>query len=337
LRVLVCCAFILAIAGGAAAQFLPGPPHSDLPTGHAPDDAFVARVLALDCASVSANDVALVLARTPAPRIILLQGSVAIVTMEPFAEFLVAMGYPASRIRNPADGKVSYSSFADSRQLAGEVAWYYESDGTMPMLIGHSQGGMMVVRVLHELAGAFRDVVTVWDPVSGTPTGRTAIRDPLTQDMRPVVGLQVDYAAAIATGNLGRLLLGQWDMLGKLRHIPDSVADFTAYSIPWDPIAGTFAHPPPYGASGAANVRNVILPAGYSHIGIPRTAHLAADAVTRAWIEAYIPGPMRAPMPDAAVVDTSNLLHAADIWYSVKEHWCMAGQRLLRARGGHGQ
>ena len=44
----------------------------------------------------------------PAPRIIALQGSVALVTMEPFAEFLVAMGYPAERhSRNPRDGALS--------------------------------------------------------------------------------------------------------------------------------------------------------------------------------------------------------------------------------------
>jgi hypothetical protein len=29
-------------------------------------------------------------------------------------------------------------------------------------------------------------------------------------------------------------------------------------------------------------------------------------------------------------VDTTNLLHAADIWYSVKKHWCLEAQRLLR-------
>ena len=60
----------------------------------------------------------------PAPRIILLQGSFAPVTMEPFAQFLIAMGYPEDRIRNPRDGAYSSSSFGDSRQLAGTLAWY---------------------------------------------------------------------------------------------------------------------------------------------------------------------------------------------------------------------
>src|SRR5207302_9526252 len=45
------------------------------------------RVLALDPANISAADVRDVLAYTPAPRIIALQGSVAPITMEPFAEY----------------------------------------------------------------------------------------------------------------------------------------------------------------------------------------------------------------------------------------------------------
>ena len=321
---------LFVLATGAAAQAPQVSQRAGAPNSEVADDAVMREGMALDCAHVTARDVTQVLSRMPAPRIILLQGSFAPVTMDPFADFLVAMGYPEARIRDPVDGRLSRSSFADSRQLAGSVAWYFETDGMMPMLIGHSQGGMMVVRILHELAGAFHDTVPVWE---GVPAGRTTIRDPLTGAQRPVVGLQVDYAAAIATGKLGRVLLGQWDMLGRLREIPDTVVEFTAFSIPWDPIAGTFADPPPFVATGTAVVRNVILPAGYSHVGIPRTAHLAANTVTRAWIDAYVPGAQVAPMPDAAAVETTNLVHAADIWYSVKKHWCLAGQRLLRARG----
>jgi len=122
-------------------------------------------------------------------------------------------------------------------------------------------------------------------------------------------------------------------MLSKVHRIPDTVVEFSAYSIPWDPIAGTFAHPEPYEALGTATVRNVILPAGTSHIGIPQARGLAANAVTRGWIDAYQPDrPL--PLPDAADVDTTNLLHAADIWYGVKKHWCRSAQQLLRARGG---
>jgi len=71
------------------------------------------------------------------------------------------MGYPAPQIRNPADGSMSYSSFVDSRELAGTIAWHYERDGIAPLLIGHSQGGMMAVKALHELAGGFDRPVPV--------------------------------------------------------------------------------------------------------------------------------------------------------------------------------
>jgi hypothetical protein len=124
------------------------------PTGAAGHDpAIVERLFALDPDRVSGREVAEVLARVPAPRIVLFQGSFALITMAPFAEFLVAMGYPSDRLRHPRDGSYSSSSFTDSRQIAGTLAWYYESEGVRPLVIGHSQGGMMAIRVLHELAG----------------------------------------------------------------------------------------------------------------------------------------------------------------------------------------
>jgi hypothetical protein len=286
-------------------------------------------VLALDCARLSAADVRDVLAPAPAPRVVLLQGSLALVTMQPFGEFLVAMGYPAERIRNPRDGGMSYSSFADSAALAGELAWHYERDGMMPVLIGHSQGGMLVVRTLYELAGEFAEAIPVRDPATGDALERTRVVDPATRSERPVVGLRVRYAAAIATGKLPRLLLGQWSMIPRLRRIPDTAVDFTGFSIAFDPIAGDFGGTDPYVAIGTARVRNVLLPAEYSHIMIPKAAHLAADPTTRAWIDAYSPDAAPRPLP-AGDVDATNILHAADIWWSVRRNWCAEAQRALR-------
>jgi hypothetical protein len=298
------------------------------------DAAVAAEVRALDCGRVRAADVALLLAKAPAPRIILFQGSLAVMTMEPFADFLVAMGYPQERIRDPRDGSLSQGSFSGSRRWAGTVAWYYESEGMMPMLIGHSQGGMMVIRILYELDGAFDDAIPVWDPVAGAALVRTTIRDPRTGANRPVKGLTVDYAAALATGKLPRILLGQWDMIAKLRRIPDTVTDFTGFSIPWDGIAGTLGDPEPYAAIGTARVRNVTLPSRYTHVGLPDTLHLASQEVTRRWIDEWSPD-SASPPPDAAGVDTTNIVHAADIWYSVKQHWCQAAQRVLAAEELH--
>ena len=268
----------------------------------------------------------------PAPRIINLAGSVPIVTMEPFAEFLIAMGYPEASLRDPRDGSLSTSSYTASEQLAGTIAWHYEQDGMRPMLIGHSQGGMLVVRTLHELAGAFNDEIPVYDPVADAALPRTTIRDPYTHATRPVVGLEVSFAAALATGALPRLLLGQWTMLPRLRKIPDTTLAFTGFTVAWDPIAGNFGTGTPYVALGTADVRNVTLPATYSHIGLPITEHLAANPVTRAWIDAYRPDAIP-PVPDASDVDVRNLLHAADLWYSIRVHWCSEGLRRRAAVG----
>ena len=291
-----------------------------------------ARFLALDCAHPA--DIAAMEARVgvPAPRILNLQGSVPIVTMESFAEFLMAMGYPEASLRDPHDGSLSQSSYAGSDVLAGMLAWYYERDGMRPMLIGHSQGGMLVVRTLHELAGGFQDALNVYDPVTRSAQRRTTIRDPYSHAETPVVGLKVAFAAALATGTLPRILLGQWSMLPKLRKIPDTVEEFTGFAIAWDPIAGNFATAEPYVALGSANVRNVLLPSSYSHIGLPITAHLASSPVTRAWIDNYRPDVAAAPIPGDPDVDVRNLLHAADLWFSIRRHWCAEGQRWLQGK-----
>ncbi|HEX6137642.1 MAG TPA: hypothetical protein VF059_08280 [Casimicrobiaceae bacterium] len=274
---------------------------------------------------MSAADVRDLLSRAPAPRIVLLQGSVAFVTMEPFARFLIGMGYPADRLRNPRDGALSHGSFADSATLAGELAFDYERSGMQPMLIGHSQGGMLAIRALYELAGTFHGALHVVDPATGEPLARTSIVDPRTGESRPVVGLRVAYAAALATGWLPRLLLGQWTMLRRLRSIPDTVDEFTGFILPHDPIAGNLLGDTAYASLGRAHVRNVMLPPVYHHVSLPRAARLAEDPAIRSWIDAWWPG-SKAPAPAG---DTANLVHATDIWYSVKRAWCVQAQRLL--------
>ena len=328
------CAVALAtgtmLCSGAAQGDGPARHTSPIP-GLPADPAVTARILALDPDALTERDVRETLSRAPAPRIIALHGSLPIVTMEPFARFMIAMGYPDERIRDPGDGSYSHGSFGSSSRLAGMLAWYYEREGMMPMLIGHSQGGMLVVRTLHELAGGFAESVAVWDPVTDLPLPRSTIVDPRDGRIRPVVGLRVPFAAALATGFLPRLLLLQWDMLPRLRAIPDSVDEFAGYTLEWDPVAGELPGGAPYAATGRANVRNVTLPSDYHHVTLPQAEHLAADAVTRAWIDAYVPGAATpGPSLDRAA-DAANLLHAADIWRSVRRHWCIEAQRLIRA------
>lgn len=331
--------WLLAVAVPPAA-WAQGPPAAGVQAGR-PDTPLEQRLLGLDAQRISAQDVREVLSSVPAPRIIALHGSLPIVTMAPFAQFLVAMGYPAERLRNPQDGAFSYSSRIDSRELAGTIAWHYERDGVMPMLIGHSQGGMLAIKVLQELAGASGAALPVWNPLRGAAEPRSTIVDPHSGAARPVVGLQLPYAAALATGRTMRVLLGQLDMLERLRSVPDSVQEFSGYFIAWDPIAGTgpnAARDDPYRASGSASVRNLMLPAAYSHLTLPLAMHLAADPATRRWIEEFDPAAFDLHEPGAlpptlAAADLRNLLHAADIWFSIKKHWCLQAQRAVRERG----
>ena len=286
----------------------------------------VERLRNLDCARVTPDDVRDVLRKVPAPRIMLLQGSVPIVTMEPFARFLIDMGYPEARLRNPHDGGFSNVSFADSERIAGVLAFEYERTAQAPMLIGHSQGGALAIRVLHELAGAFHESVPVVDPATNETLPRTTIVDPYSGQARPVAGgLRLSFAAALATGWLPRLLLGQWTMLSRLRTIPDTVDEFAGFDLPHDAIAGHLFPPSPYVSAGSARVHTRVLPATYSHVDLPAVDHLAREPAARAWIEAWSPD-AEVPLPAG---NTTNIVHAADIWHSVKQHWCSQAQRLL--------
>ena len=158
-----------------------------------------------------------------------------------------------------------------------------------------------------------------------------SIVDPLTGRERPIVGLQVPYAAAIATGTLPRIWLGQWDMVQRLHKIPNTVTEFGAYSLEWDLLAGNFGRAEPYLASGDAQVRNITVPWAAGHTGVVFAKPLALNPKTRAWINDYVPSPELTPLPTDAGVNLANLVHSADIWYSVKKHWCIEAQRLIRA------
>ena len=109
---------------------------------------------------------------------------------------------------------------------------------------------MLAIKVLYELTGSFHAGDPGVESADRQPEQRTTIVDPLTGLERPVVGLKVPYVAALATGKLPRLLLGQWTMMGKLRAIPDTVEEFTGFSIEWDMIAGTLPGSEPYHADG---------------------------------------------------------------------------------------
>jgi len=299
-----------------------------------------ARILALDPTQVTAQDVREALKHAPAPRIINIHGGVARVIphMVSFSEFLIGLGYPAGSLTNPNDGTYSFSCYESSERIAGMIAWYYEKEGLRPMMVGHSQGGMQVVKVLDKFARKPASPLQVWNPLTWRPEDRHEIVDPPTGQRRPVVGLRLPYATAVGAGGITRILPNQWDMTFRLHTIPDSVEEFTGFCKGWDLTGGDFLgygsinH---YKASGTAVVRNVWLPAAYKHGTTPDTRHLLKDPNLVDWIWNYRPTnePVCRPeldlKPDA---DSRNILWAADVWYSIKKHWVLELQRQIRAQ-----
>jgi len=342
LRALLVTILALAIASCATApqRTEPGPPPPgsvlrSLKLDRSAED----RILALDPEHVSGEQLHEILATTPAPYILLLHGGIwpVYLAMNSFAEFLLAMGYPEASLRRldgERDNPYSYSPYEDSKQLAGMIAWYYERDGLRPMMVGHSQGGIQAVKVLYELAGDYQAEIPVWNPQTEAAENRTTIVDPLTGATRPVVGLSVCYASAVGAGGIAFALPNQWSMVHRLRTIPDTVDDFTGFVISVDLIALSF--PGSRGAdvyrhNGTAEVRNVILPSTYNHVVLPATRDLATSKAMRDWINAYVPG-AKDQLQSLPEGPRDNVLWAADVWYSIKKHWTIEAQRLIRAK-----
>ena len=192
-------------------------------------------------------------------------------------------------------------------------------------------GGIQAVKVLYEFAGAFSDSIRVWNPLIDGAEERTTIIDPLTGHERPVVGLRVGYVSVVGAGGAALMLPNQWSMAARLRTIPDTVQEFTGYTLGVDMLAWDFSSGASnFRSNGSATVRNVRLPAEYSHVTVAATSHLARDEAMRDWINAYRPG-QESSMPEVTG-STDNALWAADVWFTIKKHWVIEAQRLIRAR-----
>jgi hypothetical protein len=301
------------------------------------DRAVEDRVLALDPENISAQDVRDTLSKVPAPRIILLHGGVFPVhlAMTSFANFLIGMGYPEERIRIPGTtNDWSHNPYLPSERVAGLIGWSYEREGLRPMLIGHSQGGIQVVKVLHDLAGTYDKTLRVWDPVTGNFEPRTTIVDPLTGRERPVVGLSVSFASAVGAGGPSFIFPNNWGVVGRLRDIPDTAVQFNGYFIGIDWFVMNIGGPgnDRFRPLGKTLVRNVELPAGYLHVSVPVTGHLPDNPQFKAFVDAYratSEKPDEARMPGTY---TDNIYYAADNWHGIKKHWVLELQRLIGAR-----
>jgi hypothetical protein len=300
------------------------------------EPALEEKILALDPEQISERDIREILSFAPAPRIVNIHGGIYPVhrAMESFSKFLIGMGYPENKIRNPKNGDYSYSCYENSEKLAGFIAWYYEKEGMRPMIVGHSQGGMQAVKVLHELSGSFSKSIPVWNPLTEKEEERYSIVDPLTGEEKPVVKLQVSYATAVGAGGFTRFLPNQWSMLARLRKIPDSVEEFTGFYMGMDLFGGDllgFGSLNKYEPNGKASVRNVQLPVGYNHVIIPVTRHLAKSQEIKDWVNSYTPSEQPALNVEFES-SSANILWAADVWHSIKKHWVLELQRLIRAR-----
>lgn len=334
------CAFCaaVALAGCATQRHVPLAPSAEsaAPSTPAIDPALENRILALDPEHVSDQDVRTTLVAGPTPRIILVHGGVlgTDLLMTSFGKFLTGMGYPDKRIRDPADGEWSQQPYGSSERLAGEIAWHYERDGVRPILVGHSQGGIQAVKALYELNGAFNEKLEVWNAIADAPEPRMSIIDPLTGKERPVVGVSVALVAVVGAGGVALLSPPHWVMIQRLHTIPNTVDEFTGYAINFDLIGWTFPGSTSwvFEHNGTAQVRNVLLPATYNHVFVPVTHSLAGDAEMRDWINAYAPDRDNGDAPGAVEGRAGNELFAADVWYSIKKHWTLEAQRLIRAR-----
>lgn len=296
------------------------------------------RILALDAEHVTEADVRETLAGTPAPHLINIHGGEAVVIpcMIDFAKFLMGLGYPGFALTNPADGTYTFSCYESSALIAGVAAWYFEHDGLRPMMVGHSQGGMQAVKVLHRLAG--KSPLPVWNPLTWSAENRTTITNPLTSQLLPVTGVKIPFTSAVGSGGLTRLLPNQWDMAFRLRTIPDSAVDFVGFCKANDFLGGEFygyGSANEYQSAGSATVHNVWLPKSYQHGSIPYTTHLLVDPAMVDWINAYQPAdlPVNTPQVDTQFEGNSNhILWAAENWYYIKKHWVLELQNLIRAR-----
>ena len=301
------------------------------------------RILALDPKEVSESDVREVLKNAPAPRMVNIHGGIYPVHLiaVSFSKFLIGMGYPERAVRHPGNRAYSLSCYDDAKLIAGVIPWYYEKEGMRPMIFGQSQGGMQSVKVLQRLASPPGGRLEVWSPLTWKPEGRYEITDPLTGKDRPAAGISIAYVASLGAGGIARAAPNQWAMLTKLRAVPDTVDEFTGFYLGLDLLGGDnlgFGGRNRFHATGSAKVRNVELPTSYSHVFAPSLAHLVNNKEAVDWINHY--QQTDAPKHPANLGgETRGILFGADVWQSVKKHWVLELQRLIRARRarGHGQ
>jgi hypothetical protein len=178
----------------------------------------------------------------------------------------------------------------------------------------------------------------VWNPLTWKREERCEVVDPLSGRTRPAAEIRLPYATAVGAGGITRILPNQWDMTFRLHSIPNSVEEFTGFCKHFDLSGGDFlgyGSANYYKATGTAVVRNVWLPTKYRHGSIPDTKHLLKDPKMVDWINRYRPTNDQVSRPELDVQfdgDSSHIIWAADVWFSIKKHWVLELQSSIRAK-----
>jgi hypothetical protein len=301
------------------------------------DKALEDRILALDPKKVTAADVRDTLSKAPAPRVFTIRGGIypVYLAMESFGAFLMGMGYPEDRILTPHQHDWSLSPYQSADEVAGLIAWCYEHEGVRPTILGHSQGGIQAVKVLHVYAGDWASELHPYNPLTSQFEARTTIVDPLTGRERPVLGFRMGVVQTVGTGGWALILPNHWMVVDRVRTIPDTVEEFVGYRIGldlWALDSPALDEVKAFHANGTAVVRNVWLPDDYKHVMVPATRDLATNPAMRAWLDDFVPdNPSQAPLPQGP---SDNVMFAANVWYELKKHWAIEAQRFVRARRG---
>jgi hypothetical protein len=116
---------------------------------------------------------------------------------------------------------------------------------------------------------------------------------------------------------------------------PRFVEEFTGLEGPtsWAAISDTARVTITYPKGQQCSQRAIALTCSYH--SIPYTSHLLKSQQIKNWINNYQPrcGSVEAPDLDVQFdADSSHILWAADVWYSIKKHWVLELQRLIRAK-----
>ena len=304
-----------------------------LPPGRTAARLSILRALhALDCDRLDGSEASVALAGLPAPRIVILHGSVPIVTMEPFARFLIGWAIREASLRDPSDGSLTQSSFGGQRGAGGHAGLVLrarrpaaDADRTQP---GRHARDAHAARARRGLLRPSRR----WSTRSrARPCRAPRSAIPYTGASGPSWA-SVSFAAAIATGKLAARAARPVDDArqaaprARQHRGIHGLRDRLGSRSPATGPRRSPTSPPAAPACATCCCRRA------TAISARRSPSICRQQDAHPGIRDRAGGPMRPPPRcRGGIADLRNLELAADLWYSVRHHWCTEGQRRLRA------